>query len=501
MVTATTMLGVVAIVLVGFAAFGAWYARGRVLTAEDYITARDSAGDGTLTATLVASSMGAWILFSPAEAGAAFGGLTAVAGYATGSALALVAFAVVGPRIRTLLPAGHSLTEYAYARYGGAMFAYVLLVSVAYMFISLSAGFTGITGALSLIAGVPAWQTAALVGVTVLAYTGYGGLRASMVTDAVQTLIIFPLLVASVVAALLAFGGTDAVHGTVVAESPELLTVGYLPGVEFGVYVAVAIVGAELLNQAGWQRVYAARDRATLRRSFLVAAAAVVPMVLLAGVFGPVAVGLGLVESPGDASIALFLVVQEVFPTPAVVGVGVLAVLLMVSSADTLFNAIASVVTADLPRLLDVRGDRLTFVARAVTVVVAAAATVVGAQGYSVLTLFLLADLLAAATFIPLFHGLYSQRAWSGGALAASAAGLVVGVAFFPPARDVLPLSALPSASFLAAFLGAAGVSAVLSALTARLADRRFDLDRLDAAGRDFAGDDGSADGRGGGPR
>ena len=498
MVTTTALLGLLVAVLVVFAAFGAWYARGRIETVEDYITARNSTGGGALTATVVASSMGAWILFSPAEAGAAFGGITAVAGYAAGSALALAAFAVVGPRIRTLLPAGHSLTEYAYARYGPIMYGYVLLVSVAYMFVFLAAEFTGIASALSLIAGVPDWQTAAVVGGTVLLYTGYGGLRASMVTDTVQTALILPLLIVSVVVTLLALGGTDAVHATVVDAAPELLTLGAPSGLEFGAYVVVAIVGAEMLNQAWWQRVYAASDEGTLRRSFLVAAVAVVPMVFLAGIFGPVAVGLGLVEAPGDASVSFFLVVTEVLPDPAVIAVAVLAVLLVVSSADTLFNAIASVVTVDLPRIVDLSDAGLTAAARAVTVVVAAAATVVGAQGYSVLTLFLLADLLAAATFVPLLYGLYSQRAWSGGVATASATGLVVGLAFFPPARAVLPLSALPAASYFVSFVGAAVVSTGLAAVTARLGNRRYDLDRLDRDVRRLDDDGALADGHGG---
>jgi len=495
-VSTTALLGLLTVVLLAFAAFGAWYARGRIETVEDYLTARNSAGGGTLTATIVASSMGAWILFSPAEAGAAFGGITAVTGYAAGSALALAAFAVVGPRIRRLLPRGHSLTEYAYARYGTAMYAYVLVVSVAYMFVFLAAEFTGIAGALSLVAGVPGWQTATVVGVTVLAYTGYGGLRASIVTDTVQTVLILPLLMVSVVVTMLALGGTDAAHAAVVDAAPELLTVGSATGLEFGAYVVIAVVGAEMLNQAWWQRVYAASDEGTLRRAFLVAAVAVVPMVLLAGVFGPVAVGLGLVEAPGDASVSFFLVVTEVLPDAAVVVVAVLAVLLVVSSADTLFNAIASVVTADLPRLLDISGDRLTATARGVTVLVAAAATVVGAQGYSVLTLFLLADLLAAATFIPLLHGLFSPRATSAGALTASVVALVVGLAVFPPARGVLPLAGLPAASYFRSFFGAAAVSTVLTVAAARVGDERFDLDRLDVAIQRL--DDEATDGSGG---
>jgi Na+/proline symporter len=482
-VTAGTVLGLTAVVLAVFAAIGVWYARGRITTVEDFISARNSAGRRTLTATIVASSMGAWILFSPAEAGAAFGGVTAVLGYALGSALPLLAYAVVGPRIRRLIPEGHSITEYAYARYGSAMYAYVLLASVAYMFVFLAAEFTGIASALSLLAGVPGWQTAALVGATVFAYTVYGGLRSSMFTDVLQTLLVLPLLAISVGVVFLVLGGPFAAFEAVSSTRPELFSLGYLPGLEFGVYVAVAVLAAEMVNQAWWQRVYAARDTGTLSQSFGLAAVLVVPMVVAVGLLGPLAVGLGLVDGTGDASVSFFLVVNEVLPDWAVLVVAVLAVLLVVSSADTLFNAIASVVTADLPRLLDVDETRLTAVARLFTGVVALGATVVGMQGYSVLTLFLFADLLAAATFVPLLFGLYSRTAWEGGAVAGNLAGLAVGLAFFPPARGALdavglgPL--LPAGSFLWSFLGAAGVSALVVALTARIGRRTYDLGRL----------------------
>ncbi|WP_101296336.1 sodium:solute symporter family transporter [Halegenticoccus soli] len=492
MVSAAVALGLSAVLLVGFGAVGAWYARGRLGSVEDFITARNSVGGGALTATIVASSMGAWILFSPAEAGAAFGGITAVFGYAAGSALALAAYALVGPRIRRLLPEGHSLTEYAHARYGGAMYAYVLVVTVSYMFVFLAAEFTGVALALSLLAGVPPWQTAALVGGTVFAYTAYGGLRASVTTDVLQALFILPLFVVAVVATFVAVGGPVEAHAAVAASRPDLLALGSLSGLRFGVYVVVAIVGAEMLNQAWWQRVYAARDERTLRRSFGLSALAVLPVIVLVGLFGPLAAGLGLVSAPADASVALFLVAEEALPSWAVLAFVLLAVLLVASSADTLFNAIASVITADVPRLLDVDERRLTAVARLFTAVVALAATIVGAQGYSVLTLFLLADLLASATFVPLLLGLYAPKASSAGALGGSALGLAAGLAFFPPARGVLSIPALPDPSFLASFLAAAGVSALVSLAAARANDEEYDLSRL---ARDVRRFDDSADG------
>ncbi|MFC7115947.1 sodium:proline symporter [Natronoarchaeum sp. GCM10025703] len=498
MVSTTLALGVTTLTLATFTLLGLWYSRGRVDSLEQFVSARDSAGTGATTATLIASVMGAWILFSPAEAGAAFGGIPAILGYAIGSAIPLLLFIPIGARIRELMPAGHTLTEYVLARYGPWMYGYVLVISVFYMFIFLAAEMTGIALALSLVAGVPQWQTAALIGGFVLVYTAYGGLVASIFTDTIQTLVILPLLAVGFGGALFALGGTGEVHATTVASNPDLLNPGYLAGVEFGIYVVFAIIGANLLNQGMWQRVYASKDTATLQRSFGVAAVAVVPMVLLAGLFGVAAAGMGLIEG-GNASIAFFLVAGAAFPEWVLLVVVVLAVLLVMSSADTMFNAIASIVTADLARLLDdPSGRTLSLSGRALTVVVALGAILIGAQGYSVLELFLTADLLAAATVVPFLYGLYSTRLTQGSAVVAALAGLVVGVSYFPPLRGVLAAvpglaDVLPAPSFLVAFVGATVISALVTVVADRLVDAEFEHATLGAAVRSL--DDPMTDG------
>ena len=488
MVTATVALGATVAVLALFAGLGTWYARGRVGSTEDYISARNSTGGGRLTATLVASSMGAWILFSPAEAAAAFGGISALVGYGVGSAVPLLAYAFLGPRIREYIPEGHSITEYAYARYGTGMYVYVLLVSVAYMFVFLAAEMTGITGALALVAGVPLWQTAAVIGGFVLAYTAYGGLQASIFTDTLQTLVLLPLLAVGFGAAILSLGGAGAVHETVLAQDASLVDPGFVPGLRFGAYVVVAILGAEMLNQAWWQRIYAGSTSREVRRSFLIAAVAVLPMVVTAGLFGLVATGLDSLVTSGaeyNADVAFFLVVNASFSEPVTLAVVLIAVLLVMSTADTLFNAIASVATADLRRLLaDPDDDTLTLAARLLTVVVALAATVVGAQGYSVIQVFFTADLLATATFVPLLYGLYSPRPSGPGMLVASVAGLLVGTAMFPPAAGLLAdlgvAGALPDPTFFRSFLSALLVSGSLALLSGRLSPAGFELDSLE---------------------
>ncbi|MDY6765288.1 MAG: sodium:proline symporter, partial [Halobacteria archaeon] len=469
MVSSAVALGVTVVTLGVFSALGIWYARGRINSVEDFITARNSAGRGVMTATLIASVMGVWILFSPPEAGAAFGGIAAVAGYGIGEALPMLVYAKVGPRIRDLIPEGHTLTEYVYARYGTAMYVFVILVSLFYMFIFLAAELTAITGAHQLVADVPRWQTAVLIGGFVLVYTGYGGLHASIFTDTIQTLIILPLLVIGAVGAILALGGTGAVYDRVVGANPVLLDPGFFAGLRFGVWVSIAILGAELVNQMWWQRIYAAEDSRTLSRAFGVAALANMVIVFLAGMFGVIATGYAdIVTEPTssgyNASLSLFLLLDQAFPEWVILGVVLLALLLVMSTADTLFNAMASIVTADLPRVLDDPDDRtLTVGARALTVLVAIGAIYVSLRARSVLRLFFLADLLGAAVMVPLVYGLYSERATQAGVLVGGLAGVVAGLIYFPDLRwllEAIPFvrSVLPAPDYLLSFVGAAGV-------------------------------------------
>ena len=64
----------------------------------------------SLTTSLSASALGAWILFGPASA-ATWGGIGAVIGYALGTAAPMLFLLNFGPKIRREFPNGMSLTE------------------------------------------------------------------------------------------------------------------------------------------------------------------------------------------------------------------------------------------------------------------------------------------------------------------------------------------------------------------------------------------------------
>ena len=484
MVSSAVALGLTVATLVGFAGLGIWYSRGGDGSADDFLTARNSVGRRRLTATLMASVMGVWILFSAPEAGAGFG-IAAVVGYGIGEAVPMLAYSKVGPRVRELLPEGHSLTEYAHARYGSAFYGFVVLVSALYMFVFVAAELTGIAGALSLVAGVPQWQTALLVGGFVLLYTGYGGLRATIVTDTVQAVLVVPLLALVVGGLVVALGGPGAIYADVAASNPGLVDPTNLAGLQFGLALAFAIFGAEMVNQTWWQRIYAGSDSDAVAGSFRAASALNGTTVVVAALLGIVAVANagGSLESP---SVAFFALVGSVFGEGVSLAVVLLALLLVVSSVDSLFSALASLVTADLPRLVEADDRQLRLGARLLTGIVAVAAIYVSVRAQSVLRLFFFADLLGAAVAVPLLYGLYSRRLTGRGALASSLAGLAVGLAFFPDFRGVwtaIPLvgDLLPAADplYLTTFGGAMVVSGAATLVSARRSSATFDFERL----------------------
>jgi Na+/proline symporter len=223
----------VSLLLVAVAALiavaGVIYSRGRPISLEDYISSRGTLGSMMAAVTLVASGMGAWILFGPAEA-ATWGGILAVAGCGLGAAAPFLALIVLGRRLRRLIPQGHTLTEFVWHRYGRGMYAFTLLVMVFYMFIFLVAEVTGMALLVSLVADVPLWVTALIVMVATLAYTAYGGLRASIFTDSIQSLLILPFLVLLVVLGAVALGGIEPISDGLAERAPHLVQWDYRPG-------------------------------------------------------------------------------------------------------------------------------------------------------------------------------------------------------------------------------------------------------------------------------
>ena len=83
-----------------FLFIGIFYSRKKV-SLNTYLVSDRNEGVFSLSATLIASSLGAWILFGPPTA-ATWGGFGSVIGYALGTAFPMILLIFFGKKIRLL---------------------------------------------------------------------------------------------------------------------------------------------------------------------------------------------------------------------------------------------------------------------------------------------------------------------------------------------------------------------------------------------------------------
>jgi Na+/proline symporter len=461
-----------------FALLGLLHASKRTINLEDYLVSRNRFGWGMAFATIVSSAMGVWILFSPPQIGAT-SGIAGIIGYCLGSAAPMLLFTQLGPRIRRLMPNGHSLNEFVLYRFGNAMYGLVLAVIGLYMFIYLAAELTAIAKAVQILAEVPLGWTALVVITATFLYTTYGGLDATIFTDAIQFIVIVPLLVISALVAVIALGGWQAALAPVQMNAPQLLTLGNGDGIKMGASLIIAIVAAELFNQSNWQRIYACRTDSTVKHAFANSTLAIMPMLLIAGLLGLLAMHFGF----NDDRAFFSLMQQLALPLWVMLLVLVLALALVMSTISSLLNGIASVFTIDLIRLFpQMRSAGLLRAARILTIAIGIPTIGIAAQGYDVLYLFLLADLVCAGAFFPVVYGFYSARLTGTIAFWSTVLGIGVGACFFPK-PDFAPWLNIPFAgdllvSFAAAVVVSAAVSLLWSAILGENGSK-FDFDQL----------------------
>ena len=322
-----------------FAAIGFFFSKGKI-SISSYLAADRSIGKKSLTASITASCFGVWILIGPSEA-ATWGGLGAVIGYAFGQALPFLAFILIGKRMRKIMPDGNSLTQFVLIRFGEAMFKLVLALSIFYMFVYLCAEVTAIAKITNLISGLPLWQTSLLIIVTTLSYTLYGGLRASIFTDKFQFVIILVFLI---IAINQIFNiETNSFSVELIKEKAGTLVSGkYFYGYTAGLTFFIAVFATNLFDQGIWQRVYSAKSNKDLVVGFASAFFVVLPFLFILGFFGILAVITGNAKDPSTVFFSLILNPMTGSNSILTISILILAVSLVVSSMDTLINAISS---------------------------------------------------------------------------------------------------------------------------------------------------------------
>jgi SSS family solute:Na+ symporter len=409
---------------------GVWTSR-KVHSAADFFVAGRRLGPGLLSATLLAANIGAGTSVGAAGLGYRAG---LSAWWWVGSAgLGSIALAFwIGPRLWRAA-ATHDLRtvgDYLELRYGRSVRGVVAVLLWLNTLVILAAQLVALSLVLEVVAGIPRLAGCLIGGVVMTTYFVAGGLLSSAWVNLVQLIVLLTGLCVVLPVAVTSLGGWEAV--TTETSAIE----GYWSfwhGAGAGWLLVPMLAPAFMISPGLLQKVYGARDAATVRRGVGLNAAVLLIYALVPALLGMVARS----AEPTLIDSELALPTLLMHHVPLWLGSLGLAALFSaeVSTADAILFMLSTSMSQDLYRRFLRPGAsdaEVLRVARWAAVIGGALGVLLAAWATSIIgTLKIFYSVMTVCLFVPIVAGLHARRAGTFEALSAIGAGLCAWAAFF----------------------------------------------------------------------
>ena len=163
------------------------------------------------------------------------------------------------------------------------------------------------------------------------------------------------------------------------------------------------------------------------------------------GISGIIAISLDSKVNPDLAFFSILLKDKTEFLSVIII---ILAVSLTVSTIDTLVNAISSLAVVDGKKFYrDTKKKDFLRLSKIIIIILSIISLIIASKGFSILYLFLLADLLCCAAVFTVFYGFYQKNFKERNAMISILTGLFLGLLLFPNpdfAKSILVGTLLP---------------------------------------------------------
>ena len=403
--------------------------------ADAYMTAGNSVGFGISAGSMTAT----WIWASSMYASATSGYLYGISGpihYGLWGALMILFIYPFGRRIRSIAPKAHTLAEVLYVRHGRSSQLMLAVSNVVGSVISLTSNL--IAGGVLIALLTPLGFTHGVVSIAVglLVYTVWSGFRASVLTDFIQVVAMLGVVIVLIPALFFLAGFPDAFTTGAANLTPEqgdfFSSEAFLN--QGAPYIA-AVLAYAIGNQTIAQRLFAVRED-LIRKTFVTATLGYGGTVIGMGMFGVLALYLGMEPLDGDPNNLIPQLAATYLPTALLVGFFVLIIGSLCSTGDSDLSALSSIAMADIygqniagkekadPRVMLLIG-RLTMVAAT------AAALVLASMRLDILDLLVFVGALWGALVFPVIASFYWEKVTN----AAFTTSVVAALALFIPVR------------------------------------------------------------------
>jgi len=384
--------------IAGFGALGWWASRRGTFTGWEKELPRFSTL--TLLASILATSLGTWVLVGPAES-VPWGGIPVLLAYALGCALPLWLFIPLSSKLQKSFP-GRGFPGFIQENLPPSFRRVTLVTMAAYLFFAITAELTAIARILQLLSGWPLYLGAILIMPPTLFYVLKGGLSASVITDRLQSFFLIPLLITAGILLL-----TDPQTAPTLANQLNNPSLGqnFLSQGWTMLGFILSITAAILLDQSFWQRARLANTPSSRWIGFGCGGFIVGAIVLMVGTSALVTT-----ESPENlpADMALFYRLAEGIPSALLPILGFLAICLVMSSIDSGLAGLREIIEQPSPNQSP--SPRSSFQQKSLLIGLASLATIFASMGWSVLYLFMIANLFCASLLIPCVRRLFQAQ-------------------------------------------------------------------------------------------
>ncbi|KAI9218759.1 hypothetical protein BC828DRAFT_199521 [Blastocladiella britannica] len=387
----------------GAAVFLTWrHLKHESFNTDSFLTARGTQPWYRIAWSFFAGALGAWAIGTPASF-AASSGILGTISYAVSTGIPVVLVSYAGSLIQRVLPRPLSLSDYVLWRYGRPAQIFVAVLTIVNMSLFVISEYSTVGSIFKSFLHSSQYPIIILVSLVTAGYTAYGGLLISLVTDQLQG--IAAVLLSAVLVIYLAVSFPTG------AELPPFPTetLGFTSyGWSTWVTLPLSLIASTFFSEANWQRVWAAESPRALHTG---AAVGCFMLIVVVGVFGvtgllatwayaPYLPVLGDGVDTGLANLFMFYSLGDKQYSWIGMVIVVLTVTLNMSAVDSIQNALTANITANLFRSWDLKRTRLLVFVLNVPLMI------VGFFTLPALNLFLVTNLLAVASFIPLISGL-----------------------------------------------------------------------------------------------
>ncbi|KAJ2601218.1 hypothetical protein H4R99_003076 [Coemansia sp. RSA 1722] len=351
----------------------------------------------SLSLNFLAVNIGSGIFFSLPEVGT-IAGITGVFAYAFAAGAPLFLFAIVGPMFRKHNSKQWSMTAFVRERYGRPLHKLYGIICTLFVGMYMVSELTTIYGVFQLLTPLHPLTPMIIICVITTIYTAFGGVFASLMTDAIQCVLIFVLIIIAVI----------TVGVSVRPSKEDIERAGLVKPTKMGgelfVILTLAIAFSDMYHQGFWQRTFASRNDHDLRWATFFGFWLVFVVTALVGMAGPLAAWAGTWSPDSDVpgSSAFFTIIASM--------PGWVSGLTLVLTTSLSCCAIDTCQTAMFASLYDLVEQKVSiWVVRIVVILLNIPVIFLAMRAPDILQVYLLADLLASATILPVLIGLIKR--------------------------------------------------------------------------------------------